>query len=733
MTLRQSLNRAIARFSAVAILPATVAGLLSLGAAAPAAASSGCQLNSANGAMKHVIEIQFDNVHLRRDNLSVPSDLEQMPNLTNFLAGNGLLSSNHHTPLISHTADDIITTLTGLYPNKHGMPVSNSYRVYKADGSTSVGAGSFQYWTDRSKPPIDTKPNLITTTGKTTPAPWVPFTRAGCNVGGVSTANIELEGTSSIASIFNENPSPELAEAQTNPNQATADFVGIAIHCAQASTVCATSPHVRPDNLPDEPGGYNGFMGLFGHKYVAPVIAPPGSDLRDASGNMTDLNGQTMINPDSGTPGFPGFSGISAAQSLAYVAAMQEHGVPITYAYISDAHGDHTGGGDNGALGPGEKTYEDQLHAYDAAFGKFFARLAADGINQSNTLFVVTADENDHYAGRAGTPAGCDGVTVLCTYDHTFASPTIGEIGGNLRGLLNEETGDTTPFQLHSDTAPAIYMDGKPARDASTTRQLDHDLAALVDPQNRNTGQRTVITQRLADSVELNLLHMVTVDPQRTPTLVMFANPDYFLFRGGPTCSPISAQVSTACLSQSSGFAWNHGDFQPDIVNTWLGLVGPGVRKLGLTNDIWSDHTDVRPTVLALTGLQDDYASDGRVLIEALNPSAVAQSLTAHSETVKRLGAAYKQINAAVGQFGLATLEASTKALESNSAGDATYNSIENQLTSLGDARDALAAQISAALNAAAFGGQPLNEQQAKSWIAQADALIGQANNLAAS
>ena len=68
---------------------------------------------------------------------------------------------------------------------------------------------------------------------------------------------------------------------------------------------------------------------------------------------MTDLNHQTMTNPDSGTPGFPGFSGISVAQSLAYVAAMQEHNVPITYAYISDAHGDHTGGGDNGALGPG--------------------------------------------------------------------------------------------------------------------------------------------------------------------------------------------------------------------------------------------------------------------------------------------------------------------------------------------------------------------------------------------
>src|SRR5260370_30641072 len=63
--------------------------------------------------LKHVVEIQFDNVHLRRDNPNVPSDLEQMPNLLQFLANQGVLLTNHHTPLISHTADHIITTLTG--------------------------------------------------------------------------------------------------------------------------------------------------------------------------------------------------------------------------------------------------------------------------------------------------------------------------------------------------------------------------------------------------------------------------------------------------------------------------------------------------------------------------------------------------------------------------------------------------------------------------------------------
>lgn len=725
MNLHPAFGRSLARLLSVALLPASIAGFVSISAAAPVAAAGGCQLNSANGAIKHVIEVQFDNVHLTRDNPSVPSDLEQMPNLSNFLKDNGMLSSNHHTPLISHTADDIITTLTGLYPDRHGMPVSNSYRVFKTDGSTSSFAGSFQYWTDLASPPTDTKPNLVTTGNKNTPAPWVPYTRAGCNFGGVSTANIELESAANVKTVFGAG-SPEATEASATPDQATADFIGIAIHCAQGAAVCGNSSHAKTDALLDEPGGYNGFQALFGHKYVAPVIAPAGSDLRDASGNMTDLNGHTMTNPDSGTPGFPGFSGISASQSLAYVAAMQEHNVPITYAYISDLHGDHTGGGDNGALGPGEKTYEDQLKAYDQAFGTFFNRLAADGINKSNTLFVFTADENDHYAGRPGTPVGCNGVVVLCNYDHSFASPTIGEIGGNLRGLLNAETGNTTAFQVHSDMAPAIYLDTNPARDATLTRQFDHDLAALVDPQNRNTGQQTVITQRLADSVELNLLHMVTVDPQRTPTLVMFANADYFLFRGGPTCAPISAQTPTACLSQSSAFAWQHGGFQPEIVTTWLGMVGPGIKHLGRTDEIWSDHTDVRPTIMTLVGLRDDYAGDGRVMVEAINSRALPKSLRAHSETLRELGTVYKQINAPVGELGLSTLKLSTKALEGN---DATYTQIENRLIALTSKRNAIASQMIAMLNAAAFDGKSINEEHARQLIEEANNLLGQGDD----
>jgi hypothetical protein len=92
-----------------------------------------------------------------------------------------------------------------------------------------------------------------------------------------------------------------------------------------------------------------------------------------------------------------------------------------------------------------------QLHDYDVAFGKFFARLKGDGIDESNTLFLFTPDEGDHYAGAGPTNPGCDGVTTPCIY----APNTIGELDIGLKGLV-AAGGGITSFSIHSDSAPTI-------------------------------------------------------------------------------------------------------------------------------------------------------------------------------------------------------------------------------------------------------------------------------------
>ena len=708
-------------------------GLLLISGGGISLAQNACQLNSPKGAIQHVIYVQFDNTHFRRDNANVPSDLEQMPHLLNFITGNGVLMSNDHTVLISHTATGILTSLTGVYPDRMGQPVSNSFRYFKTDGTTRTGV-SFAYWTaplfDPAGSTTDTTPEMINEKGKIAPAPWVPFTRAGCDFGAVATANTILENTAiDIPTVFGAG-SPEAMEVASNPGQAFADFVGIGVHCARGSNTCAAANNGKADLLPDEPGGgYSGFNGLFGAKYVNPVIKP--------SGPMTDLNGN-VIQDATGHIGFPGFDGMEATVSLSWVAQMQEAGIPITYAYISDAHDGHgTAGNIHFAYGPGEAGYTQQLQDYDLAFQKFFDRLAADGIDNRNTLFVFTVDEGDHFAGDPPTPAGCDGVTTPCTYNR------VGEINADLRRMVFTQFGDSTLFSVHSDDAPTVYVNGtsaQPLRGQTdpTVRALEREMAGLSWLNPYTGAVENNIMVALADHTEMKTLHMVTADPFRTPTFTPFADPDWFFFATGNvsgTSSPATCATQAACASiparTSQSFAWNHGDIQDEIASTWVGYVGQGVDQSGIDSATWSDHTDVRPTILELVGLQDDYRHDGRVISEILQGYARPKALKKSGSFVA-LAQIYKQLNASFGEFAMDTLKASTKALASGDPqDDTTYTSIEGQIQSLTSQRDALVAQMIGLLEGAEFNNQVFTDAQAQSLIAQGEALLNQAKALA--
>jgi hypothetical protein len=118
---------------------------------------------------------------------------------------------------------------------------------------------------------------------------------------------MEFENTGlDITTVFGAG-SPEEAEANNDPTKASADFLGIAVHCAKGSALCAGG---KPDRLPDEPGGYVGFNALFGNKYVQPQTSP--------AGPVKDLDG-SIIQDAKGNPGFPNLFNPSASQSLGYI------------------------------------------------------------------------------------------------------------------------------------------------------------------------------------------------------------------------------------------------------------------------------------------------------------------------------------------------------------------------------------------------------------------------------
>lgn len=289
------------------------------GSRATATPAVGCPFDAPDSRIRHVIYVQFDNVHFRRDQPRVPSDLEQMPHLLDFITGHGTLLSNHHTPLISHTANNLLTSLTGVYGDRHGQPVSNSFGLFTPPGSRTFDAfaSSFAYWTDVVSPALDPRFNMITADGVNAPAPWVAFTRAGCNVGAAAIANIDLENvTTDVVNVFGAT-SAEAAEARADRVKAAADFEGIAVHCAADSELCSAAHGDRPDLLPDEPGGYLGFSALYGHKVVAPLINP--------GGPLTDLDG-AVIADAAGNPARPGRAGGAATgRGRRYVLGSHRH------------------------------------------------------------------------------------------------------------------------------------------------------------------------------------------------------------------------------------------------------------------------------------------------------------------------------------------------------------------------------------------------------------------------
>ena len=686
-------------------LGATVAGAGTAWAAGPVPAGASpvragvgsaraCALGPA-GRVKHVIYIQFDNTHFSRTNPNVPSDIEQMPALLHFMESNGTVLTDDHTPLIAHTADDLVTSLTGVYGNDQGIPEANTYLYYRPNGTTDT-AGSFGYWTD----PVDSyttanglgtdhTPNLIDAAGRMAPAPWVPYTRAGCNVGDVAMANTELENSvPDVPDVFGKN-SVEAKDA-ANPNFPTeTEFEGLSVHCAKGSTFCASNPRPVADRLPDEPGGYHGYQAVFGAKFLDHELHP--------SGPLTNLDGKA-ITDSSGHVGFPGYDAMQPVNALAFTLDMQERGIPVTYTYLTDAHDNAVTG--NG-MGPGEKVYEQQLASYNQAFAKFFVRLAAAGINKSNTLFVFGEDENDHFVGSAPQPAGCNGVTTPCSYTQ------LGEVGANLQGLLAKEKGITTPFTVNSDSAPYVYLPGLRAcsgRIEGIRPLPGRQRAADQIPGRSGRAERAPHGHRRP--CPHAHAHLV-----RQPRLLAER-------RRHDVLDPALRVVPDRRLEPRRHLTGH----QPVLD----GLRGPGSppprpeHRVGERDRHEADPHGPAPPARRLRprgpGADRDPAA-GRPAGLPAQPGIRA--------------AAYTAVESPVGPFCVPTLAASTAGLASGSAGnDSRYLSTERRIAALGSERDQVGARMISLLEGAAFHNTAIPPGQVLSLVRRANDLVSAARRL---
>jgi hypothetical protein len=300
--------------------------------------------------------------------------------------------------------------------------------------------------------------------------------------------------------------------------------------------------------------------------------------------------------------------------------------------------------------------------------------------------------------------------------------------------------GGATSYLMLADSAPDFYVEkqgtsGPPAQSDAAVRTMEQQVASTTytDPYTGTTGVR--LAKFEADQAELNAMHMVTADPARTPTFVTFAPGEDYVESGFP--SDCGSTTAVACTN--AGFVGVHGDFTPETFTTWTGFAGPDVRNdLGGVTNVFTDHTDMRPTLMALVGLTDDYQTAGRVISEIIQPGTVLPS-TGQSTTAQQLGQDLKKVSAPTygatetsdnGGFGPATLVADTTAVQGTSTGDTTWAQTDACIATLTNERNLLVSQIQGTLSAADSGTNIDGTPNASAEDTQAANLVSEAVQL---
>ena len=556
---------------------------------------------------------------------------------------------------------------------------------------------------------------MITDGQKTTPAPWVPFTRAGCDVGGVGTANIELENASTAATgditkVFGSG-SPEWNEARREPaarRRPTSSASRSTARRARRASAPATRTR-SPTRCRTSPAATAASRRSSATKYVDPAIT---GGQRVRQGHRP----ATPITDPRGNCGFPGFDGMFAENTLGYVAQMQENGVPVTYGYISDAHDLHvpmlaSDSYSSSATGPGELAHKQQLKAYDDAFAAFFDDLRAHGINETNTLFVVTVDEGDHFAGGIGAPA------ARRRLRHDLRPPHVHEPGGvpdepDRRGQ-REHQGPAPggradlrhPLRRRADVLRQRPARPGPIRRCASSSATSATLTSL-DPYVRD-GAGVVQTVPLTDSspTRSRRRRCTWSTPIRTGRRRSRCS-------ATPTSSsrPRTRAPASTSLRRTPGFAWNHGDNQDEIGEHLGRHRRPGRRsqRRRRLDDVDRPHEPPADDPVARSACRTTTSRTATCSSQALDDRGhAARARTARRST--QLERAYEQLNA---PFGAVRARHAAGLDEGARVHRRDEVQLDRGLDHVADrpAGRARRADPGRALNAAAFDGTPISD-----------------------
>ena len=703
--------------------------------AAQSQAASSCQLG--NG-VQHVINIVFDNVHFARDNPNVPSDLEQMPHLLNFLKQNGTVFSNiahaddrpHrrrqpddlHRPVRRPARPAAVEHVQDLQPGRldrsgdvvHVLDVAGHRHEDQPAGRGHDTAPSMVY--SDTVPASGGRTGSRRRRGCRSPAPaarsatsrprtWCsrtrPSTSRPCSAPTRPRRRRQRANTA-IPSRTSRSPSTS-ARRSTAPRahrsaraRPARRVDGPCCRPSRAATTATRRCSARSTSRRRSAAARTVPQRLPGHRREREPRRPQRQHARRSR--------------SAHTPGFPGFSP-TATQSLAVLADMQEAGIPVTYGYISDLHekkADTTTGCTTTAnaavarrpVGPGDSCYVTNAQHYDRRSrrsssgsrrrhhaGEHAVRDQRRGERPVRRRERRPGDAADagrlrrRHRRRATTrrvrSASCRRTSRACSPARREREHAVRHRAAGRVDLRPRPAGGERP-----DGPPARARhrrDDQPARPVHRRRQReDHEVpggraraagAAHADVRIRCARRRTRSSRS-----------RTTSSRRRARTSASTA--------ASPTTTATTARTST-----SPGSAWparasrcngvdgpEAGRRQPAAAIPSRRNTVPQASQVGT----WVEETDIRPTMLYLLGLHDDYQSDGHV---------ITQALLACRSRCRRRGArcGYDQINSSVGQFATDTLIADSKALASGSAPTTPPTRRSRRRLQLADDRDTAA------------------------------------------
>ena len=420
-----------------------------------------------------------------------------------------------------------------------------------------------------------------------------------------------------------------------------------------------------------------------------PNLIHNGYQVTDANGNLVDLDGNTLSEPFSGTPGFPGFSP-TATQTLAVPgrhAGGRHPGHLRLHLRPARAQGRHetgcTTGRNAGRRGrparPGRLLLRRRTPSTTTRRSRRSStRLATDGITPTNTLFVISAEENDQFAGaNVGRATAADAGRLRRRHRGraTTRRARSASCRRTSRACSRAPPSSSTQFDIEPQGA-SIYVHGQPGRerpDGPPARArhggddrpndpysgVDDEKIAQLPGRRARAARPAPADRRPAADADLHALPEAGLLLRRTTSATPNVEHQHRLRLRPRLLQP---EHRHHLGRRSPGQAWPANGVDGPEPGRGQPAERPGVDEHGSARRAGRARGSRRPT----SGRRCCYLarSDRRLPVRRPRDHAGPDvGARASSRRRQELAAAYDQINSSVGQFATDTLLADTKAL----------------------------------------------------------------------